>query len=255
MNKLQEILNYKKIEVENLKKSYELINKKLSNLETKPNKKSFSDSIYNPNYLSIIAEIKRKSPSSGIINQDDDPLYIAKLYQDFGFSAISILTDNIYFGGSFELLFSIANYINLPILCKDFIIDKVQVDLAKIYGASSVLLITEALNDNDLLSLYEYSLKLNLDVLLEAHFKENIIRAIQLGAKIIGINNRNLITLEENYKYSIIMRDLLPDNVIKLSLSGINDINQIYEIANCNYDGVLIGTFFMKSINQLDKIK
>ena len=197
MSKLEEIISNKRDEIPGLKAA--LIDRHCNPLK-KYSGQSFFESLKNTPDLALIAEVKRKSPSQGSMAGGEDPAEIARIFGEAGVNAISVLTDRRFFGGDFDILRDISASVKaVPLLCKDFIIDRVQVDLALANGASAVLLITEALDDDALLeNLYVYIKSLGLDALVEAHFSRNVKRAVDLGARIIGINNRNLDTLEEN---------------------------------------------------------
>src|SRR5690625_1363292 len=150
--------------------------------------------------MSIIAEIKRASPSKGDINAAIDPVKQAKLYADNGASAISVLTDTPFFKGSMDDLRAVREVVNIPILCKDFMIDRIQIDVAKSAGANIILLIAAALDDNHLDKLYDYAKEHDLEVLCEVHNEEEMERVLKLGAKLVGINNRNLNTFKVDLK-------------------------------------------------------
>ena len=211
---------------------------------------SFYKAVKKDKTLSVIAEVKRKSPSQGEMAMEEDPADIAKLYAEVGADAISVLTDEKFFGGGFDFLREIADTVTVPLLCKDFIIDPIQIDMAKLNGASAVLLITEILDDKQLLALYEYSAKLGLDALVEAHKIDNVKRAAELDAKIIGINNRNLFTFEEDLKHSLVCREFLPDAAAKISLSSCKTREDAIFIAKAGYDGILMGGVLMKAFNK-----
>lgn len=211
---------------------------------------SFKNALSNEENLSVIAEIKRMSPSQGIMNMEESPVEIAKIYEEVGADAVSVLTDSKFFGGSFEFLKEISKNIKNPILCKDFIIDRIQIDLAKLSGASAVLLITDILDDRQLLDLYEYTYKQGIEALVEAHLPENIKRAVELQAEIIGINNRNLFKFEEDLKHSMKNVYLIPEETVKLSLSSIRTRDDALNIARYGFDGILIGAVLMKAFNK-----
>lgn len=250
MTSLKEIIENKKIEIQELKKRY---GEHIDNKAVKH--PSFINAIKRENELSIIAEIKRKSPSHGFMEKNDSVIEIAKEYEEGGASAISVLTDKKFFDGSFDFLSEISKTVSIPTLCKDFILDKIQIDLAKLSGASAVLLIAEILDDRKLTSLYEYALSVNLDVLLEVHDKENIKRAYKIKAKIIGINNRNLKTMKEDLNYSLKMAKYLPEESIKLSLSSFRTREDAVRAADVGFDGILVGASLMKAQNRKEALK
>ncbi|AJD91197.1 indole-3-glycerol-phosphate synthase [Jeotgalibacillus malaysiensis] len=198
--------------------------------------------------MNVIAEIKRASPSKGIINPDMDPVKQAKLYEENGASAISVLTDESFFQGSFDDLKAVAEAVNIPVLCKDFMIDKKQIDRAASAGASIILLIVAALTDQQLKELNDHAKKLNLSVLTEVHNEEELKRAFSAGAEILGVNNRNLKTFEVDLKVSeelgrIIQAKGLPF----VSESGIFTAEDARFAAKTGASAVLVGESLMKS--------
>ncbi len=242
MNRLTEILDNKKREIEILHESYE------PDLEAMQRPRpSFLKALQSSKNLSVIAELKRRSPSEGELNINADPRATAALYAQNGASAISILTDKKFFGGGMDFLEDIFGSVPLPLLCKEFILDPFQIDLAREHGASAVLLITDILDDEELASLYHYSRDMELDVLLEAHSPENIERAAELRAPIIGINNRNLASFEIDINHSVKYLPLLPEFSIKLSLSAVNTPEDGQMLARAGFDGILVGSSLMKA--------
>ncbi len=239
---LKEILGNKIIEIEELKTSRK--NRLVTGRYGGP---SFYDALSGSENLAVIGEIKMKSPSQGVMAEGEDPVRIAETYGRSGVSAISVLTDGKFFGGSFGILKMISGKVKLPLLCKDFIIDRVQVDMALESGASAVLLITEILDDIKLQDLYGYAGSLGLDCLVEAHFRENVERAVKLPSKIIGINNRDIDTLEENPGLALQMAGLIPPGIIKLGLSSCRSRSDAVLMAEEGLDGILVGGALMKS--------
>ncbi|MGA2142495.1 MAG: indole-3-glycerol phosphate synthase TrpC, partial [Brevinematales bacterium] len=167
MSKLEEIISNKRGEIPGLKEA--LSGGRYPSLK-KYSGPSFLESLKNTPDFALIAEVKRKSPSQGSMAGGENPVEIARIFDEAGVNAISVLTDRKYFDGDFSILRDISSSVKAPLLCKDFIIDRVQVDMALASGAAAVLLITEALDDASLESLYNYTLSLGLDALVEAHF-------------------------------------------------------------------------------------
>ncbi len=155
------------------------------------NKKSFINAIEKEPKLAIIAEIKSKNPTVNDLPERDLSQQISD-YEKYGANAVSILTDEKYFGGSFERLQALTTKTTLPVLCKDFIIDPLQIDVAKQAGASMILLIVNILSDKQLKDLYNYAISQNLEVLIEVHDRHELKRAYKVNAKLIGVNNRDL---------------------------------------------------------------
>ncbi|MDD3323920.1 MAG: indole-3-glycerol phosphate synthase TrpC [Sulfurospirillaceae bacterium] len=197
----------------------------------------------------IIAEVKKASPSKGIIREDFDPLFIAKEYEKGGASAISVLTEPHFFKGNIEYLTQIRRYVSTPLLRKDFIVDEYQLLEALVYGADFVLLIAKALSKKELKALLEYTWRLGMDALVEIHDKEDLIKAIFAGANIIGINHRNLETFEMDMDLSEKLIPLIPNGKIIVAESGLNDKEMIMRLSKVGADAFLIGEHFMRKEN------
>lgn len=196
--------------------------------------------------IRIIAEVKKASPSKGIIKEDFDPLLIAQSYSNSGANAISILTEPHYFKGDLEYLTQIRRYVPTPLLRKDFIVDKYQIVEALVYGADFILLIAKALSTKELKELYEYALHLGLEVLVEIHDKEDLTKAMKCGANIIGINHRNLDTFEMDMKLCDELIPMIPNGKIIVAESGVSDVDTIKRLNSIGADAFLIGEHFMR---------
>ncbi|MDD3342676.1 MAG: indole-3-glycerol phosphate synthase TrpC [Sulfurospirillaceae bacterium] len=194
----------------------------------------------------IIAEVKKASPSKGIIKEDFDPLAIAQAYERGGADAISVLTEPHYFQGSLEYLTAIRRYVSTPLLRKDFIVDEYQILEALVYGADFVLLIAKALSKQELKHLFEYAMRLGLEVLVEIHDKDDLIKAIFAGANIIGVNHRNLETFEMDMTLTEKLMPLIPQGKIIVAESGLNDKETIVHLSKIGVDAFLIGEYFMR---------
>ncbi len=197
----------------------------------------------------IIAEVKKASPSKGIIKEDFDPIAIAQAYELGGADAISVLTEPHYFQGSLDYLTAIRRYVPTPLLRKDFIIDEYQILEALVYGADFILLIAKALSKQELKSLFEYAQRLGLEVLVEIHDKEDLIKAIFAGATIIGVNHRNLETFEMDMSLSEKLMPLIPQGKIIVAESGLHDKETIVRLSKIGVDAFLIGEYFMREEN------
>lgn len=198
--------------------------------------------------MSVIAEMKRSSPSKGAIDMTVNPVAQAKQYEALGAGAISVLTDKSFFNGSMEDLQAVREAVNLPILCKDFIIDPVQIDQAKAAGASIILLIVAALPPADLENLNYYARLLGMEVLCEVHNQEEMERAIELNADIIGINNRNLKTFEVNLQTTEALSSMVTNpETILISESGIKTATDVVRVQEAGADAILVGETLMKS--------
>lgn len=194
----------------------------------------------------IIAEIKKASPSKGVIREDFDPMSIAQAYEKGGADALSILTEPHWFKGDVEYLGMVRRYVGIPLLRKDFIIDRYQLVEALVYGADFVLLIAKALSRKELKDLLEYSRHLGMEALVEIHDKADLVKAIFAGADIIGINHRNLETFEMDMKLSERLIPLIPNSKIIVAESGIADHETVVELSRAGADAFLVGEHFMR---------
>jgi len=198
--------------------------------------------------LKIIAEFKRRSPSAGIIRDDLSADEVAHRYERAGASAISVLTDEAYFGGSIADLRAVRSITNLPILSKDFIIDPSQIYEAAVAGTDAVLLIVAALDDAALGDLREVAEnQLGLDALVEVHTSFEMRRALDAGAKIIGVNNRNLQTFQVSLETSRRLIADAPNNTVMVSESGLQNAESLQRLRECGFHGFLIGETLMRA--------
>ncbi|WP_086280064.1 indole-3-glycerol phosphate synthase TrpC [Campylobacter devanensis] len=196
--------------------------------------------------INIIAEVKKASPSKGVIRDDFDPVQIALEYERAGAWAISVLCEPHYFLGSIEYLGLVRRFVNLPLLRKDFIIDRYQIAQARIYGADMILLIAKALDTKSLIELSNYANELNLTVLMEIHDEEDLEKALQTNAKLIGINHRNLKTFDMDMELSLKLKELIPSDRVVVAESGLYSYNQILNLNQNGIRGFLIGEHFMR---------
>jgi len=244
MNILNKILLQKKIEVGALLEQPD----PLANFTETP-RRSFIESLCQAHTLQVIAEMKRASPSKGLIAGGADPVAQAKVYALAGAAAISVLTDKEFFKGSFEDLAAVAGAVDTPLLCKDFMIDRVQIRFAKAAGASIILLIVAALTDDALRDLYSYATGLGLEVLVEVHDCEELERALAVDAKLIGVNNRDLRTFEVSLERTREIANVFPfdENRVLISESGIWSQDDAKLVASMGASGVLVGEALMRS--------
>lgn len=205
--------------------------------------------------IAIISEVKKASPSKGLIAEDFDYLAIAKEYEKSGASAISVLTEPDFFMGSIQYLSEIAEEVSIPILRKDFIIDQIMIYEAKASGASAVLLIAAILDDSQLKYYLDLAHSLGLSALVEAHDEIEIKRALDAGARIIGVNNRNLKDFTVDINNSVRLRKLVPEDIIFISESGIKTSEDVRRLKENNVDGVLIGETLIRSNNKMEMIQ
>ena len=208
-------------------------------------KQSFLDALRKPG-MSYICEVKKASPSKGLI-APDPYLNIAKEYEAAGASAISCLTEPFYFQGSDRYLQEIAGNVNIPVLRKDFTVDEYMIYQAKAFGASAVLLICAILDNVQLKAFGELAQDLGLDALVEAHDEWEVDRALNLEAKIVGVNNRNLHDFTVDMENSVRLRKMAPENTVFVSESGIKTSKDIRILYQNRVDAVLIGENLMRS--------
>ncbi|WP_107838281.1 indole-3-glycerol phosphate synthase TrpC [Metasolibacillus meyeri] len=206
--------------------------------------------------VQVIAEMKRASPSKGDIATHVEPVEQAKIYAAAGAVCISVLTESKFFKGSFADLNAVAQAVDIPLLCKDFIIDSVQIDYAKAAGASVILLIVAALTDEELHSLHDYATFLGLDVLVEVHDVEELERALKINPKIVGVNNRNLKTFEVDLAQTAeVARHLTNSDIAFISESGIWVPEDTATVAAAGARAVLVGESLMRSNNVADDLQ
>ena len=201
-----------------------------------------------PDQLGVIAEIKKASPSVGVIDPNFDPFKQARIYIEGGACGMSILTDEKYFQGSLSYLTRIAQGPTVPLLRKDFIVHEVQIHEAIIAGADAILLIVAALDDDTLHRLYDTAKGLQLDVLVEVHNLPEMERALDLGADLIGINNRNLKTFEVDLGTTEQLADEVPESVLLVSESGIKSVEDAQQVLDAGANAILVGETLMRAL-------
>jgi len=205
------------------------------------------DSSNSPKTLRVIAELKRASPSRGILRRDYRRREIARAFESAGACALSVLTEEEFFLGSLSDLAEIRDAVRLPILRKDFITDEYQVFESVATGADALLLIVAALSDADLRNLIELCCRLRITPLVEVHTAEELDRALAAGARTIGVNNRNLKTMEVNLDASIRLRPKIPSDCLAVSESGIRTARDLRLLAESGYNAVLIGEHLLSA--------
>ncbi len=244
---LDSIIERKKVEVEELRKV------EVDIPESPSKARSLIKALGEANNVAIISEFKRASPSKGDINPSLNPAEQAKLYEKAGASAISVLTDEKGFKGSFSDLGKVREAVDLPILCKDFIVDQIQIDLARSAGADVILLIASALSLEKLTELYDYANEKGLECLVEIHDETDLEKAINIKAQIIGINNRDLKSFKVNLENTEKLGPLVKKaGAFLISESGMKTREDIARAAAAGADGVLIGEAFMTSADLIE---
>lgn len=209
---------------------------------------TFKEMVQASDSMNIISEIKRSSPSKGEIDMGVDPITQAKTYAASGATAISVLTDKPFFNGTMDDLRAVREVVDIPILCKDFIIDPVQIDQAKAAGANIILLIVAALSQDNLKNLYQYASDLNLEVLVEVHNEEEMKRALALDPEIIGINNRNLNTFDVTLETTEKLADMVTNpETILISESGMKTGEDVIRAKKAGAKAILVGETLMRS--------
>ena len=252
-NVLEKIIKKKTEKIVNLKKniSLESLNELINTNNTFINfKKKIEDNIKESKF-SIIAEIKKASPSAGVIIKDYDPVNIADIYSANKATCLSVLTEEDFFLGNLIHISKIKQKFNLPILCKDFFVDKFQIPLAKSYGADAILIILAGVNENLANDLYEEALRLNMSVIVEVHTVEEAKLALKFKNALIGINNRNLKTLKTDINTTFDIHDVLVDHSGPLiSESGIKTKDELLELSNkTSIKTFLIGESLLKDLD------
>ncbi|GAA4077445.1 indole-3-glycerol phosphate synthase TrpC [Amphibacillus indicireducens] len=243
MTILEQILAVKKQEVTELKQTFDLAeHPRLTPIC------SFIERCQANDQLKVIAEFKRASPSKGTINAKLDPKEQAQIYQELGASMISVLTDRQFFQGSYQDLAQVKQTVELPILNKNFIIDEIQIDHAYSYGADLILLIVASLTEERLKQLYDHAKKLGLEVLVEVHDESELKAAQAIGAKLIGVNNRDLKTFKVDLAVTERLTQLINhDREILISESGLQTADDVARVKQAGAKAILVGETLMRS--------
>jgi indole-3-glycerol phosphate synthase len=197
--------------------------------------------------IRLIAEVKRASPSKGVIREDFHPARIAQAYQEHGAACLSVLTDGPYFQGSLDDLRRIRAYVDLPVLRKDFVVDPYQVVEARAAGADAVLLIAECLDDRALAELYDAVLGLGMTPLVELYEPDHLPRVLRLGARLVGVNNRHLRTFEVDLGHTLRLRPQIPDDRLLVAESGIRTREDVRRLESAGIQAMLVGESLMAS--------
>ncbi len=237
---LDEIADYKRGCVEDAKALQPIEEIKLTAADVPP-ARDFGGALIKDKDISLIAEVKRASPSKGVFREDFDPEEIARIYEENGATAISVLTDEKYFGGRPEHIGMIKSVSNLPALRKDFIVDEYQIYEARILEADAILLIAAILSDPQLRNYSGLAERLEMSALVEVHTEEELNRALDAGARIIGINNRDLRVFTTDLKITFDLIDKIPEDRTVVSESGINTREDVLRLKDAGADAILVG--------------
>lgn len=253
---LDEIIRYKRQELE-ARKAEIPINIITSAIWNLPLPLRFKDALLpSPDgRVRVIAEVKKASPSKGVIREDFNHLEIAETYQRNGASALSVLTDRKFFQGSIDYLSEIRHAVSIPLLRKDFVVDEYQIFEARGYGADAVLLIAAVLDDKEMHDFVELSLNLGLAPLVEVHDEAELERALKTDAELIGINNRNLQTFKTDINTTVRLIGSIPDEKLVISESGINTREDINLLKDAGVDAFLIGEALMREADIGKKLR
>ncbi len=255
MNRLEEILRVKREEIKRLQpRAGELDREAQSRTDFRDFRAALQLA---DEKIAVIAEIKKASPSAGVIAKSFDPVEIARNYERHGANAISVLTDAQFFQGKLQYLADVRRAVSIPLLRKDFILDEIQIAESATNGADAILLIVAALEQQQLVDLLSAAASRHLDALVEVHTPDELHRALNAGAKIIGINNRNLATFVVDLAVTEELCREVPDEIVLVSESGIKTPQDMARAKACGVDAVLVGEALMRreiSIEQLRAI-
>jgi indole-3-glycerol phosphate synthase len=251
---LSKIIEEKRREIDRAQKQLPLneLKEKASGIYIKS---AFKKNISRRGHVNLIAEIKKSSPSKGLIRADFDPIRIALTYQASGASAISVLTDERFFDGRLEYLKQVKERVTIPVLRKDFIIDEYQIYESLVNGADALLLIAQILTQEELTKYLNLTKELGMDALVEVHNEEDVEKAVNSNAAIIGINNRDLANFDVDISTTQRLIRLIPDTKIIVSESGIETYEQVMFLKSLGVNSVLIGETLMRSENIGEKVR
>lgn len=199
--------------------------------------------------IKLIAEVKKASPSKGVIRADFNPIAIARTYEAHGATCLSVLTDETYFQGSIEILRQVRQAVNIPILRKDFVLDSYQLVEARVAGADAVLLIAECLDDCNLRKLHNESIELGLTPLVEFYEPVNLDRVLAAGAQLVGVNNRDLRSFNVDLDHTIRMREKVPLDCVLVGESGIENRADVLRLQAAGVDAMLVGESLMREVD------
>jgi indole-3-glycerol phosphate synthase len=251
---LADIIENKKVELAEVKRSRSLADVKTMAVDAEQTR-GFAKSISGTGDIRLIAEVKKASPSKGVIREDFDPVKIAQIYEDFGASGISVLTEKKYFQGSLEYLGRIRKAVKLPLLRKDFLIDEYQIHEARVAGADAILLIAACLERQQIVEFLGIAHRLGLDVLVESHTYKELEKSLSAGAMLVGVNNRDLMTFTVNLQTTLDLLKDIPDDRIVVSESGIRTRDDVAALQRAGVDAVLVGESLMREKDIGMKVK
>ena len=243
---LDEILAHKQAEVAAAKERVPE-SELTARLSGAPPVRDFTAALAAANGIGLIAEIKKASPSAGIIRENFDPVEIAKTYARNGAACLSVLTDERFFQGCLQFLRDVRRAVDLPVLRKDFFIDRHQILEARVAGADCVLLIAECLDDCRLRDLYCYASELGMESLIELYDPQNLDRVLKLKPRLVGVNNRNLKTFVTDLQHSLSLMDRIPETTLFVSESGIRSREDVKILESAGVGGILVGESLLRT--------
>jgi indole-3-glycerol phosphate synthase len=252
---LEEILVHKRKELDEMKLRFPLAKLMDGIGRMTEERRPFAKTLSDAHGIHIIAELKRSSPSRGVLREDFNPLQIAELFELAGADAISVLTETLYFGGRTSYLRTVRRVTDLPILRKDFIIDRYQIYETALLAADAILLISSLLTDEELRSFIDEGKKLGMDSLVEVHTEMDLKKAVDAGASLVGINNRNLRTLKVKTNAAERLVRHVPKGLIVVVESGIKEHEEILRYKSLGVNAFLIGTALMQSDDIVKKLR
>jgi indole-3-glycerol phosphate synthase len=253
VNRLEEILQTKRGEIKRLRsRAAELDRQALARTDLRDFRAALQLA---DEKLAVIAEIKKASPSAGLIAKSFEPVEVAKNYEHAGANAISVLTDTQFFQGKLQHLADVRRPVSLPLLRKDFILDETQIAESAANGADAILLIVAALEQKQLIELLRVTATYQLDALVEVHTRDELNRALDAGAKIIGINNRNLATFDVDLAVTEELCREVPDEIVLVSESGIKTPQDVTRVKACGVDAILVGEALMRGEISIEELR
>lgn len=242
---LEDIIEHKKHKLEKSEQSLSLA--EIEKMAAPVKNRGFKTAISKGDKINLIAELKKASPSHGVIRHDYDPEAVARIYKKSGAAALSVLTEDKYFQGSLDHLKAARRAVDLPVLRKDFVISEYQIYESAVAGADAVLLIAAALDRGMLKALFREAKSLGMDAIIEVHDQRDLDKALGVDAEIIGINNRNLKTLEVDLGITRELAAKIPAGKVVISESGVREPEDVASLASAGIRAVLIGTVFMEA--------
>lgn len=243
---LTRIVDHKRTEIEAARNrvSFEDLQRQLPGA---PPVRDFVKSLRDHGPVGLIAEVKKASPSAGLIRPDFDPVGIARAYEAGGAACISVLTDEKFFQGHLDFLRAIRQEVSIPVLRKDFILDRYQILEGRVAGADCVLLIAECLTDAELADLYGYTRELGMHALIELYDPENLPRVLKVAPELVGVNNRDLRSFKVDLGHSTRLRDQVPRSILFVSESGIERRSDVETLQAGSVEAILVGETLMRS--------